>query len=316
MNSLISVVIPIYNVEDYLCECLDSVLAQTYKNLEILLVDDGSTDGSATIAKQYETKETRIRLIHQENRGLSGARNTGINLATGDYLIFVDSDDSISSTHIEILYQALKKTDADVANCLYTREKEKLETNSKPAYQLITGTYMEKIKQLAQSNHPFKFAWGRLIARKVFEKVSFIEGMILEDGPFFYETIDQVDRYVLVDSKSYFYRNRKNSILNAPVSQKHFDQFKKNAILEQYFKKHHPEAVNYIYDRSFVGNEQLAKMYIHEHTIISKKLLEKIYEENKKYSQLLNKRKLIYHSQSTFFIYLKVLNIARQLKAI
>ena len=114
-QELISVIIPVYNVEQYLAECVNSVCRQTYQNLEIILVNDGSTDASGQICQELADKDERIRLIHQGNQGLSGARNTGIEHSSADYLIFVDSDDWLPEQHVARLYEKLKEYDADIA---------------------------------------------------------------------------------------------------------------------------------------------------------------------------------------------------------
>ena len=117
MNNLISVIIPVYNVENYLDECIQSVLQQTYKNLEIILVDDGSTDNSGVICDEYKDKDTRITVLHQKNGGISKARNVGIEYAHGEYIGFVDSDDFIHPQMYELLYAAIHKEQTDVAPC-------------------------------------------------------------------------------------------------------------------------------------------------------------------------------------------------------
>ena len=112
---LISIIIPVYNAEKYLPNCLDSVINQTYKNLEIILVDDGSTDKSSEICDEYAQKDFRIKLIHKENGGVSSARNAGLALVSGDYIAWVDSDDFVAPDYIEYMYKLLKEYDADIS---------------------------------------------------------------------------------------------------------------------------------------------------------------------------------------------------------
>ena len=119
MEELISVIVPIYKVEDYLDRCIQSLVNQTYKNLEIILVDDGSPDDCPRICDEWEKRDHRIKVIHQENKGLSAARNVAMRICTGEYLIFVDGDDVISNDMIESLYQASQKTKADCIFCQY-----------------------------------------------------------------------------------------------------------------------------------------------------------------------------------------------------
>ena len=117
MHDLISVIIPVYNVEEYLCRCVDSVLDQTYRNTEILLVDDGSPDNCPAICDEYARQDARVRVLHQENKGLSGARNAGIDVAKGQWLAFVDSDDYLAPDFLERLLEACERTGSDLSVC-------------------------------------------------------------------------------------------------------------------------------------------------------------------------------------------------------
>ena len=121
---LVSIIVPVYQVVDYVGVCVESLLRQTYKNLEILLVDDGSTDGSGEICDEYANRDNRIRVIHQENQGLSAARNTGLDQALGEYVAFVDSDDAVLPDFIETLYDLADRYQADIVACAYERVKK------------------------------------------------------------------------------------------------------------------------------------------------------------------------------------------------
>ena len=130
MDSLVSVIVPVYKVEKYLSKCLDSIVNQTYKNLEIILVDDGSPDNSGKICDEYAQKDSRIKVIHKENGGLSSARNAGLDIATGEYIAFADSDDSVHLDFVEKLYRAIKEENADIACCSvedFIEDKNKIE---------------------------------------------------------------------------------------------------------------------------------------------------------------------------------------------
>ena len=115
MKKLISIVLPIYNVENYIEKCMESVLNQTYKNIEIILVDDGSPDNCPIICDQYVKEDNRVKVVHKENGGLSDARNAGIKVANGDYITFIDSDDYVDKDYVEFLYNTIEETDADIA---------------------------------------------------------------------------------------------------------------------------------------------------------------------------------------------------------
>ena len=130
MNELISVIIPVYNAEKYLNRCLDSVLNNTYKNLEVILVDDGSTDMSGRICDEYAKKDCRIRVLHKENGGTARARNTGLKIAKGDYIAFVDNDDFVHPCFYEYMLSSMESSSADVAICELTRDMQVDEFNS------------------------------------------------------------------------------------------------------------------------------------------------------------------------------------------
>ena len=117
MKALVSIIIPVYNVEKYLAQCLESVCGQTYKNLEIIVVDDESPDHSGEIAEEFAKKDSRVRVEHIKNRGAAGARNVGLELCTGEYILFVDSDDWIELNMVEKLLAAIEETDSDIALC-------------------------------------------------------------------------------------------------------------------------------------------------------------------------------------------------------
>lgn len=148
-NPLITIVVPIYNVERFLRPCIESILGQTYKNLEIILVDDGSTDSCGKICDKYEKIDSRILVIHQENKGLSEARNAGIDAATGEYIAFIDSDDYVRGNYTETLLHALVENDAEIAVCSfqYVDEEGKYIRNS--------SRLKEKRKLIPESN----FLW-------------------------------------------------------------------------------------------------------------------------------------------------------------
>ena len=171
---LVSIIVPVYQVKDYIVECVESLRAQTYKNLEILLVDDGSTDGSGAMCDEYEAKDSRVRVIHQENQGLSAARNTGINLAMGEYVAFVDSDDVVMPDFIETLYKLLGKYQADIAFCGYVKcrtEDLGCVRNKKPSSD--KELYMTSTQMLRQWHGKYKkwetVAWNKLYRRSILE---------------------------------------------------------------------------------------------------------------------------------------------------
>ena len=153
MNDLISVIVPVYNVKNYLEKCLDSIINQTYKNLEIILINDGSTDESLDICYMYEKKDNRIKVYNQENHGLSYTRNRGIELARGKYIGFVDSDDVISPFMYEFLYKAINEYNSKISICDFVRFSDKPTFNE--SYESISLTKIDAIKELMIETYNF-----------------------------------------------------------------------------------------------------------------------------------------------------------------
>lgn len=173
---LVSVIVPVYNVEEYLPECLDSILASTYKNLEIIVVDDGSPDNCPRICDEYAQKDPRIKVIHQENQGLVGARNTGLKHAHGKYIGFVDSDDAVSPVMYEQLVRAIEETEADLAACEYTNEISLLYTSndqSEKNYWLVKG-YSQQLAVLTCAPSVRQITWTYChVTNKLYRRTDF-----------------------------------------------------------------------------------------------------------------------------------------------
>ena len=214
---LVSVIVPVYNVSPYLREALDSVINQTYNELEIIIVDDGSTDGSCAICEEYAASDTRIKLIHQENRGLSGARNTGLECATGDFVAFVDSDDSISPAFIETLVNELSSASASIAICRFSIRCASGSMKGIAASSIIpvieAGIYErpEALKLLVDEKLNVNVC-NKLFKRELWSDVRFAEGHYYEDAVPEFMLFDKADRVVLVDEALYNYRRRTDSI--------------------------------------------------------------------------------------------------------
>lgn len=214
MNELISIVVPVYNAEKYLFRCIKSILNQTYKNLEIILVDDGSTDNSLIICKEFSNKDKRIKIVHQENKGASVARNNGVALSTGDYIGFVDSDDYIEKEMYEKLIMVLGKESGDqvisqigIANEYYdgTREENDNMIPNQPS-ELYDDFIINLLLQKRSSS-----VCTKLFPANVFDKHRFKEGIYNEDALFIYSCRDQIKEVRYVDYLGYLYCKREDS---------------------------------------------------------------------------------------------------------
>jgi glycosyltransferase involved in cell wall biosynthesis len=223
MDALISVVVPIYNVEQYLSRCLKSVINQTYKNLQIILINDGSTDKSLSICLEYKENDKRIIIVNQENGGLAKARNVGIEAATGDYIVFIDSDDYIANTYIESLYGLLIENDADIAICGY--KKTTIDNEKSDGYNEMTiYNGRELVREIYDLDMvKLMVAWNKMFKLSAFKDRRFPVGMLYEDFVLMIKMLYDADRVVVTDEKLYFYYQREYSITNQKFTKKHLD---------------------------------------------------------------------------------------------
>lgn len=209
---IISVVIPVYQAEEYLVDCLESVLAQTYRNLEVLLVDDCSTDASASICEKYCQSDLRFKLIRREsNGGLSAARNTGIDAASGEYLLFLDSDDVIAANHIALLLRALINTQTDIAITSLTPFTSVFTSNNAiDQYEVLSAE--EAVEVVFYQGAFDTCAPAKLYPASMWEGIRFPEGYIHEDLPTVYKVLLRSKRCVYVESDSYGYRFQQDGL--------------------------------------------------------------------------------------------------------
>lgn len=218
-KDLVSVIIPIYNVEQFFSRCIESVISQTYKNLEIILVDDGSTDHCGIIADKYAEKDDRIKVIHQKNGGLSAARNNGIAIATGKYITLVDSDDYIDNSFVETLLDNLAKTDSDISVCdyqVFEHECPQIATGKN-----IAKTYdaQDALKHLFYQKGITTSACAKLYKAKLFKGIKYPVGKICEDLATTYRLFASSKRICVTQKKLYFYLVNPNSIINSNKKQ-------------------------------------------------------------------------------------------------
>lgn len=216
MSELVSIIVPIYKVEKYLDECVSSLVNQTYSNIEIILVDDGSPDSCPQKCDNWAQKDARIKVIHKVNGGLSDARNAGIDESTGDYMMFVDSDDFVELDMVANLYYCIKKTDADVACCgIYNYingEKSEL-YNRQLKENLTVFTSLNRLKALLRTATDCA-AWGKLYKRTAIRNSRFVKGRYNEDVLFLFDLYQSCDRIVYIKRPLYNYRITPGSVTN------------------------------------------------------------------------------------------------------
>lgn len=277
MDELISVIVPIYNVEKYLEKCVKSIQEQTYKNIEIILVDDGSPDNCGELCEKYARKDPRIKVIHKENGGLSDARNKGIDNATGKYIVFVDSDDYIEINYIELLYKAIRENKAEISQCgIYKVDCnyniiEKIsynETSSKSGKQMISETYKNKEHLLENI-----VVWNKMYKKELFDKIKFPFGKIHEDEFTTYKIFYQGEKIAVIPECLYNYRQTNSSITGKKYNLKRLNLLEALEERMEFFKKNNEKK---LYDLTL-------KYYLEQSRECYIKL--KLYVENSKKEQ-------------------------------
>lgn len=211
----ISIVVPVYNVEKYLSQCLDSIINQTFKDFECICVNDGSPDNSLAILQEYASKDNRIKIINQENKGLPCARNTGFKYVQSPYVAFVDSDDWLDKNYLQILYKTIEETNSDVVTCNYEKyyEKEnKFVSDILPQERKFC--VHDKLSSKIEKAYAQPTVWNKIIKTKILKDndIKFFEGFANEDSPFMSLVFLLSDKIVYVENPLYFYRIRGNSI--------------------------------------------------------------------------------------------------------
>lgn len=222
MEPLISIIVPVYQVEAYLDRCMESLLAQTYENLEIILVDDGSVDRCPIICDSYAEKDRRVHVIHQKNAGLSGARNAGIEAADGEYLAFVDPDDYVSRDFIRTLYELLEKTECAISQCRFAYvQGEPLRGTKDRDYHVYRGeSLMEQLYGAEEEATCFVVAWNKLYRKELFAKIRYPLGRIHEDEATTYLLFHEGKKLAFTERILYGYYTENTKSITAVFSRK------------------------------------------------------------------------------------------------
>ena len=244
-KELVSVIVPVYNVAPYLAEALDSVCAQTYDKLEIIIVDDGSTDGSGAICDRYAEKDGRVQVIHQERKGLSGARNTGLERMTGSCVAFMDSDDALVKTFVEDMTAALWDTQADMAVCRFISMRteghlidEATAGNTKPAkWRLLNRE--DALRELADDRIDV-IVTDKLYRRELWDTIRFPEGRVHEDVAVIFRVFDLCRSACVLDSRMYIHRRRTDSITGTLTRRNICDRIRSYEQFNGYVEEHVP----------------------------------------------------------------------------
>lgn len=267
MKNLISVIIPVYNIEDYIQECLDSVISQTYNNLEIILIDDESSDDSGKICDEYAKKDGRIKVIHKKNGGAASARNEGLKIATGEYLTFVDSDDYLDNNAYEYMIKQIQEHNADMIQCGLRRVyiNQKVDYKSDVLVKKVTEFDVETYLKRYTFDWTCGLIWDKLFRRELFDGIYFETGHKVDDEFFTYQGVMNAKKIICSPEIFYNYRQRKSSVVNEKDSLEKmlFDRLdflqkrRKNVVskfpnLKQDFDFHYLDNLIYASKESFV----------------------------------------------------------------
>lgn len=263
MNEIVSVIVPIYDVEDYLSKCVDSIINQTYKNLEIILVDDGGKDKCPEICDEYAGKDSRIKVIHKKNGGLSDARNAGIDIAKGEYLVFIDSDDWVETTMVEHLLDACKKYNVKLAACgRYITDGTVINGT---AYEGTEGVYSseEALNEILSGKSLDVAAWDKIYVRDLFDDIRYPVGENNEDIAVFYKIVDAAGRVAHTGTTEYYYRNRPGSITKLKYNRDARMIIEKNLnSIEEFLGKEYPSCMSSFYRYKIINIYALLNKYI------------------------------------------------------
>ena len=251
MNPLVSVVIPVYNVESYLHECVTSVVEQTYTNIEIILVDDGSTDSSGTLCDEFALSDSRICVFHKENGGLSDARNYGIRRSHGSLISFIDSDDYVSPDYIMHLYQALVRGKTDIATtsiCIF-REGKPPKEHKRDTAEFHVYDACEALEDMLYMRHLEPNAFPKIYKKELFDTIQYPVGKLYEDIATTTKLIDKAGKIAYLGENDYYYRIRPNSIQTASFNPKKLDLLDQLNVVKSIVQTKYPSAINAYYSK-------------------------------------------------------------------
>jgi glycosyltransferase involved in cell wall biosynthesis len=240
----VSIVVPIYNVEKYIHKCVDSILQQTYTHLEVILVNDGSPDNCGEIAEDYQKKDRRVKVIHKSNGGLSDARNVGMKHITGEYTVFVDSDDWLDENMIEMMVNSMQLFKADIVqSAFYYAYDDKLLVDNRHFQDSDSPVLLDNqtlMYELVKNDKVKNFAWGKLYQTKLIKDIPFKTGVLFEDVFWAHQVMHQVDSYLILHEPLFYYYQRDDSIV-ATYSLRNLDVIKglqeRHTFIEQFYKE-------------------------------------------------------------------------------
>ena len=241
MEEIVSIIIPVYKVEKYMNRCIESIMNQTYKKIEIILVDDGSPDNCGKLCDEYAKKDKRVVVVHKENGGLSDARNAGIDIAKGKYIAFVDSDDYVDNDYVEILYKAISEDKSDIAISSHKVMYENGTILEKATGERNILTQKETIKRILYDEGIDLSAWAKLYKKELFKTMKFPKGRLFEDAAITCKIISLTEKVSLVSKSTYNYIIRNDSITTKDFTPSKMDLITSTKEMSEYVKEKYPD---------------------------------------------------------------------------
>ena len=319
----ISIIVPVYKVEKYIEQCIESILNQTFKDFELILVDDGSPDKCPEICDKYALKDERIKVIHQKNRGLSAARNTGIDVSSGDYLCFIDSDDLIASEYCQQLYNLLENNDYDFSVCGMYRFRDEYESFPR-VFNLESKVWNSNEFLKEQLNRRSEFgACNKLYRRSIFSKIRFVEGRLNEDVIWSGDLSINTMKCIETKSQYYCYRQRSNGIVGKQSKKGSLDFLYASNYLINISQTFHPDMIEdcLYYSLSYTWNF-IDKIYVqcsfrdnYLYLVTLQKMLRKyrnLYKEMEQFSKIQKYRMNLFSSSKILYglnAYLRLIRV-------
>ncbi len=279
-KDLISIIVPFYNVEKYASKCIKSVINQTYKNIEIILIDDGSPDNCGKICDEYAKKDKRIKVIHKKNGGLSDARNTGLKIAKGKYIGFVDSDDYIANDMYEYLYKLIKDNNADISMCSVHEffENDTIEIKESNEEEIVYSKE-DAIKELLLDKKIRSHSWNKLYKKELFSNIEYPFGKKMEDIAVTYKLFLKSNKIVYGNQIKYFYLQRSNGIMLSKNTNMWIDYYELS--IERY------NEINKIYPNMLENKYNILNLISYLYVVDNKKFQK--YLKNNKVYKVFNK---------------------------
>lgn len=247
---MLSIIVPVYKTKKYIDKCVTSLTAQTYRDIEIILVDDGSPDECPKMCDEWAKKDARIKVVHRENGGLSAARNSGLEAARGDYIAFIDSDDYIDENMFSKLMNAVSLNGADIAQCAYIKVGESEEdealarVNAEKSEEILVFNAQDAMEELIRERNIHQVVWNKVYSKEAIGELRFKEGKINEDEFFTYRVVGNSNKIVSLKAQLYFYVQHENSIMSSGYSVKRLDAVEALKERMEYIHEKFPKLYN------------------------------------------------------------------------